>query len=121
MISMRENARSYTAPRGIRRDHEKNWSTPTFMLCAGGHRLQRPLIRLPVGLVEDQADLVHAGVEESLHLFATLPRAADDRHGIDHLVGDQSGGLVLLAGLIGLADAVGLGAEADPMHVLVVE
>ena len=59
--------------------------------------------------------------EVLLHLVATLLRRADDGHRVDHLVGDEGGGSVALPILERLTHAVGVGAEPDAMHVLVIE
>ncbi len=62
-----------------------------------------------------------ARVEVRLHLVATLLRRTDDGHRVDHLVGDEVRGSVALPILERLTHAVGVGAEPDAMHVLVIE
>ncbi len=46
---------------------------------------------------------------------------ADDRHRVHHPVGHEPGRAVAVARLKRLTDAVGFAAEADPLHVLVIE
>src|SRR5947209_20505901 len=97
-----------------------DWRSSCRGRTSWGDRPQRLEIRVSVRLVEDQPDLLHAGVEEALHLIAALLRRAEDGHGVDHLIGDQRRRSVALARLERLAHAVGLGAEADTAHVLVI-
>jgi len=52
-------------------------------LAAGRDRSKRLQIGVFVRLVEDQSDLLRAGVEEALDLIPALLGRAEDRHGVD--------------------------------------
>src|SRR5258705_1397958 len=107
--------------RSLRRNRSRRVWGARGASAARRDRPQRLQVCVLVRLVEDQTDFLRARLEEAPHLIAALPGRAEDGHGVDHLVGDELRGAVALAGLERGAHAVGLSAEADPAHVLVVE
>ncbi len=71
------------------------------MLLGRRQRLNRPYVRVFVGLVEHKSYLGHSCVEECVHLIATLAGIAQYGHGVDHLVRDELRGSLPVPPLIG--------------------
>ena len=109
----------------MRRDQEKNCRTPTFIVrilrFPGATALSDSRYASLLGSLNTRRTSWTPASKNAWICFRHASGSADDRHRVDHLVGDEPRRLVAVPPLERLADPVGIGAEADAVHVLVVE